>query len=498
MPVFTPALDLILNLADKSLAGRLALAGSRLVPVVASSAPGKAIRTAEAYARVRACLPSSSGFVDVDLAPAAVRLSIGEPDQVPASGTFPLAPRDPQTVGPLVPGRRYFIAQFLAGDDFANVGAALNATGVTFTATGAAPSQWTHGSALQEITVDLSVTATYAEVQAALNATSYLTALGGVSVVSLGKGAYKITFAAFGPQTAIAGPINAGMSPLSVVSVARAQPGTDRLHEVQIIRLLAYPAAFALLATPFPVAAAQVVEVQSIASDRPAVKDLVLDPEPYGGDWLLTVNGRKAVLPFDATAERVQSLAGTSVFVSKRAANVWRFTASEVNKPIELASDLTNLIVPKGVTGPISLNTPGIFELFAATTAKFLKLTLEVKIAFPGQAAHSYQGAIELWRDLFNEGTLVPPTLQGLQFVASNLAGTPFVYTNEITALRGGAFSLESVDTSALQLDTLYLFPVGGTVNSFWLKAGPADPDDPTGQVAPLADDTRHWERAGL
>lgn len=53
--------------------------------------------------------------------------------------------------GPLVIGKTYFIASYVAGDDFSNVGAALNEEGVTFVATGTTPTEWTNLSILIDV-----------------------------------------------------------------------------------------------------------------------------------------------------------------------------------------------------------------------------------------------------------------------------------------------------------------------------------------------------------
>lgn len=53
-----------------------------------------------------------------------------------------------QGVGPLEAGRIYEIVSYVAGDDFTNVGASSNATGVIFTATGTTPTTWTNFSRL--------------------------------------------------------------------------------------------------------------------------------------------------------------------------------------------------------------------------------------------------------------------------------------------------------------------------------------------------------------
>lgn len=47
------------------------------------------------------------------------------------------------SAGPLVIGTSYYINNFIPGDDFTNVGAASNASGVYFVATGTTPAVWT-------------------------------------------------------------------------------------------------------------------------------------------------------------------------------------------------------------------------------------------------------------------------------------------------------------------------------------------------------------------
>ncbi len=54
-------------------------------------------------------------------------------------------------VGPLSIGVTYIIFDFNAGDDFVSVGAASNADGIIFTATGTTPSTWINGSILYRV-----------------------------------------------------------------------------------------------------------------------------------------------------------------------------------------------------------------------------------------------------------------------------------------------------------------------------------------------------------
>lgn len=53
-----------------------------------------------------------------------------------------------QTSGTLTIGNRYRISAYVAGDSFTNVGAASNATGVEFVATGTTPTTWTNSSSV--------------------------------------------------------------------------------------------------------------------------------------------------------------------------------------------------------------------------------------------------------------------------------------------------------------------------------------------------------------
>ncbi len=53
-----------------------------------------------------------------------------------------------QTAGTITNGVKYLIQDYVVGDDFTNIGAASNATGVMFTSTGTTPTTWTKGSSL--------------------------------------------------------------------------------------------------------------------------------------------------------------------------------------------------------------------------------------------------------------------------------------------------------------------------------------------------------------
>jgi hypothetical protein len=215
MPIYSPALDFIINVGDKSSAGLLALSGSRVVAAPsASSASHRIIRADTRLARVRACVPNLSGeraFDDVDLSASTVQLAIG------------------------VPG--------------------------------------------------------------------------------------------------------------------------------------ANPYCLATLDTPFPVAAAQVTAPQSATADLPATKRITLDPAPYGGHILITLDSLDPFeIPFDAEAAQIAALAGPAYTVRKRASNAWEISGTEPNQDVTIAVDVSGLLVPSGLSGEIELNTVALAAAFTAAT----------------------------------------------------------------------------------------------------------------------------------
>ena len=118
------------------------------------------------YARTQ--IPTScSGNVTINMGAGTFSENVVFRGIYPAGGNYTLTINGTQTVlttgtmdsgvigagsspisGTLVIGQSYFINLFKAGDDFTNVGASSNATGVSFFATGTTPTIWANGSAL--------------------------------------------------------------------------------------------------------------------------------------------------------------------------------------------------------------------------------------------------------------------------------------------------------------------------------------------------------------
>ena len=164
-------------------------------------------------------------------------LGIGTPGAGPSGGTFWLGVST-ATSGSLTTAKRYQIETYVAGDDFANLGAAENATGVVFTSTGTTPTDWTNGSTLIEITTDVSYAASAATLEAALEATE---AVVGVTVTKASSAPnFVVEWDAVGAVAMLVGGPSS-LTPASAVVTSELQAGSASAVERQIVRLTRQP-----------------------------------------------------------------------------------------------------------------------------------------------------------------------------------------------------------------------------------------------------------------
>ena len=164
-------------------------------------------------------------------------LGIGTPGAGPSGGTFWLGVST-ATSGSLTTAKRYQIETYVAGDDFANLGAAENATGVVFTSSGTTPTDWTNGSALIEITTDVSYAASAATLEAALEATA---AVVGVTVTKASAAPnFVVEWDSVGAVALLVGGPTS-LTPASAVVTSELQAGSASAVERQIVRLTRQP-----------------------------------------------------------------------------------------------------------------------------------------------------------------------------------------------------------------------------------------------------------------
>ncbi len=470
-----PSLDLIVNIADPGQAGLLTLvdgqvsAGSAQIP--------RLVRNDGEQLRIRAVQPSTSGvrqFDDVDLSTATVRLAIGSPDKVPTAGTFYLKTGAPLTSGSLVTGKRYLIATYVAGDAFTNVGAASNATGIIFIATGTTPTTWTNASSLQEITADLSFDAAETDVATALNATAAIAAAGNVTVTKSSAGIYLVAFVTVGAKTLL-GSAAGNLAPLSIISISRVQTGTSSINEFQLVRLIQNPYCFATPSTALPVAAAAVTNLQTGTTGTgalPSIQSITLNPAPYAGAFSFVIGGVTKVAAYNLSASDMQTLVGSGYVVTKVAANSWTFQWVATGPQTAITVNVAGLSVPIGVTGSLSLATLGLFQAFAATTDSSLTLTLEIELQFAGEDPRTVlQMPIYISRDVIDQGNLVPASLP--YGYLSNTASLDFssIAANSEATLTITVPGAVAANTPSVSLGWSAALPDGIVIKQTWVSA---------------------------
>ena len=410
-----PTIDLLINIADPQRQGLLASFKTQ-----GQTAINSLVFSDGEQLRIRCVKPSATAgklWDCVDISTAAVEVAIGAFNQTSTAGIFYLRTGSTATSGVLVSGSRYLITSFQAGDNFSNVGASSNGTGVVFVATGTAPTTWTNGSQLEEITVDLPNNATAAQAATALNATAAVTGAGGVSLVAQAPGVFIVTFTAAGARPLLAGN-GTLLDPLSSVVVTRLTPGSSEAQEIQLVRIVVNPFCYAQPNTPLPAATAAVAQVQVGDSSHPSIQSVTLGVPGYAGGWKVTIGANTYVIPYNAVASDIQTLVGNGVLTvssSGTSGNVFLFTWSANGAQPAISTDPSGLSVPIGVSGPLATNTEGVLAAFAkAGMPNSISLWFQVKLTFPWENPRTVLLVpVAINSTVIDTGSMIPTPLPG-------------------------------------------------------------------------------------
>lgn len=449
----SPALDLIINVADPDKKGLCALRNGQVVPGNGMKLP-LMVRSDGQTVNYRFVKPSETGarlFDDIDVSAASVRVGIGLPDLAPTDGTFT-------------------IKEITGNDD--------------------TPAQ------------NCNVIA--ADVETQINLLPAVIAAGGVTVTSPATGMYQLTFNQVGVQTARFSANTSKLAPLSVATVSRVQVGTADVQEIVLIQLVQNAYAFSNPENPLPPKGSTITPVQAGTSDVPAIQRVTLNPPAYGGHFNMVIVGKQAsAIPYDASGADMQAFVGPSYDVTQLGNGDWEIATVENGAIADITVDPAFLLVQIGVTGPLSLNRMEIWRAFVNSRADRLWFIFEIQLQWPGEDPITvYRDKVFLDRNVINLNTLLPATMLGLQTTYTALfGGVGYIYTNQITGLTGGAGKLDGFITTADKaLGFRVDFMLNGIPQSFYLKAGAADGTDPTGQVAPTdfngGSNNKHWERS--
>lgn len=169
-------------------------------------------------------------------------LGIGNPGSEPSGGAFRLGVSS-ATSGSMTNGKHYLISAYVAGDDFTNVGADSNATGIIFTKSNGSPTVWSNGSTIVEVTDAVAYNVTAAALQTALNATAAIGANGVTVSKPTAAAIYSVQWNTVGAASLLLASVVSTLTPDSSAIISEVVPGSASVAEKQIIRLVRTPAA---------------------------------------------------------------------------------------------------------------------------------------------------------------------------------------------------------------------------------------------------------------
>lgn len=316
------------------------------------------------------------------------------------------------TAGSFIIGRRYKILTYVSGDDFANVGASSNATGVTFTATGTTPTNWTNSSELQEVTGNISYDATAAQIATAINSTTHATAAGGVTVTAVANSSTKfiVLWNLVGSKAPLAVD-SESEAPLVAGVVKTLVTGDPDAQQSQLVMLYQAAATSEELTDDLPVTG---ISVDVVATGGTGVNHkarVTITPLPYDGQLTITVGGDEtAFIPFDAEAATVQaalealaSVGEDNVEVIKEATGQWliQFIAAKAETDMgTIDADESALLELTGKSGELALDTAALDILLADSESVALNFSVRGR-ADSGDA----------WQVLFSQDVTIKGTV---------------------------------------------------------------------------------------
>lgn len=363
-------------------------------------------------------LPLSVGIVSQIVSPTGQRVfdplswsgwtspkaAVGKGYVPPVAGSFYLESGIALTAGVVVTGKRYRIMAFIAGDDFTNIGAGSNATGVTFTASGTTPTTWTNASELQEITGNIAFDAVAATIQTALNATAWVTAQGGLTVSSEGALYFFFTWTTAGDRPQING-FAENLEPLSIVETGTLIDGDtgEGLQEVQTLRVFQNAGAFIDLTDDATTAAVTITPVTVGGAGLNAkyrVNLTPLAPALYDGAFSLIVRGiESAMIAFDASGDDAQAAVEGIQVTSGLLTNTGKykivaFVAGDDFANIGGTNVTGNVFTATGTTPTTWTHGSTVSPVGAGNVSVTLETAGQYLIVFKGDMANTDMGTI--------------------------------------------------------------------------------------------------------
>lgn len=437
---------------------------------------------------VQPSVTSTRPWDDVDLHTYAVALALGVFDATPTSGSF-LAQAGPTTVCNThsnttvnVTGSTTGIVNgmLVAGPGIVE-GTTCTISGSTVTLSQAATATATGVSLFfYNQSAELAYNIDAADLQTALNALGNISTAGGVTVQELTVGAYIVTFNNPGPQNLIAADTS-GLNPNTAMISSRVVDGSATAQEQQLLQLVVTPYALCDSWTQLPGAAAIVTNVQTGTGSLPSIQSINLNPAPYDGTFQITTNlGTTGAISSQATAAQVQTalnaISGGAYTVVGNTAGPWTITNGTNGTIAAFTVNVSNLLVPVGLSGILTLATFAMVEAFIAAGTPNLALKLECQVIPAGGEQNTVlQLSTNVNKNVINTSQIIPtPTANYLTAAQIAALYLPLAGGTMGGALNMGANQINDVadPTSAQDAATKNYVDTHSGSTSYQVKTG--------------------------
>jgi hypothetical protein len=277
-------------------------------------------------------------------------------------------------------------------------------------------------------------TLTTAILQTAINGLAPISAAGGVVLQGLNSNSWIATFNTTGEKDIISGDTS-GLNPNTAFVSSVVVEGSVTNYEQQLLQLIVTPYALCDTWTPLPVAGAVVTQVAAGSGTTANVQSINLDPAPYDGNIQITTNlGTTSPIPALATVPQVlaalNALPGAAYTVTGNTAGPWTITSGSNGALAAYTVNVTNLLVPVGLTGILTLATLAMVEAFIAAGTANLSLKLECQAIPPGgQQDTVLQLSTIVNRNVINTNQ-ISPTPAGNYLTAAQVAALYLALAN--------------------------------------------------------------------
>lgn len=254
-------------------------------------------------------------------------------------------------------------------------------------------------------TSDLAYNASASSLQTALNAIAAVSSAGGVTVTALGDG-YSVTWNTVGTKPTILAGTDT-LVPSSYESIFVLQTGSLTEREIVYVELRQSPVALAESFSALPAPVASVITVSAWNGSNKVIRTSV-SPDPKGGSYVLTIDGKNAVIPANASVADVRTALVNATYttystITKTGSNQFDIVLTSDDTS---SVDDSGLISSLGITGEIDLATSEMLAYLGSNGS--VEATLEVTVTAGGEERTICQVDCLVANGVISSGAVAP------------------------------------------------------------------------------------------